>query len=140
MIKIDWRTPAAYGHAKTLPAAGFAWEYLRRNDEYHRDFQRLARTGRSDESELENFVRRWGLRFPARSRDIAKARSAVLVTPVSAAGRQTGTDRTGRGDPPASRRSRPSRRPRTAPRRRWLAWYLADGWRRTSVLATRILA
>ncbi|WP_412768655.1 transcriptional regulator domain-containing protein [Martelella mediterranea] len=91
---------------KDLRASGLAWEYLRRNDESQRDFQRLIRTGRSDGSELENFVRRWGLRFPARS--------TVLVPPISAAGRQTGAGRTGRGYRPAGHRSRPSRRPRAA--------------------------
>ncbi|WP_415009401.1 transcriptional regulator domain-containing protein [Amaricoccus sp.] len=25
---IDWRASVAYRHAKTIPAAGFAWEYL----------------------------------------------------------------------------------------------------------------
>ena len=27
----DWRSPVAYRHSKHLTAAGFAWEYLRRN-------------------------------------------------------------------------------------------------------------
>ena len=68
MLRIDWRSPAAYRHAKNLPAAGFAWEYLRRNDEYRHDFQNIAETARPDGGELEAFVKRWGLRFPERSR------------------------------------------------------------------------
>ena len=71
MIRTDWRTPAAYRDAKNLPAAGFAWEYLRRNDEYRHDFQNIAVAARSEGSELEAFVKRWGLRFPQRSRRIA---------------------------------------------------------------------
>ena len=43
MPSSDWRSPAAYGHAQSIPAAGFAWEYLRRDDEYRRDFHRLKR-------------------------------------------------------------------------------------------------
>ena len=68
MIRIDWRAPAAYRHAKNLPAAGFAWEYLRRNDDYRHDFQNIAATAQADGRELEAFVKRWGLRFPQRSR------------------------------------------------------------------------
>jgi len=45
MLSIDWRAPAAYAHTKSLPAAGFAWEYLRRNDEYRHDFQIITLTG-----------------------------------------------------------------------------------------------
>ncbi|WP_137387916.1 transcriptional regulator domain-containing protein [Rhodoligotrophos defluvii] len=71
MLKIDWRVPAAYVHTKTIPAAGFAWEYLRRNDDYRQDFQILVRAKRPKASELEAFVRRWGLRFPARPRQTA---------------------------------------------------------------------
>src|SRR5713101_9789857 len=43
MLEIDWRSAAAYQHAKVIPAAGFAWEYLRRDDDYHRDFDRVNR-------------------------------------------------------------------------------------------------
>ena len=42
MLSIDWRAPAAYGHAKAIPPAGFAWEYLRRHEDYHRDFQTIS--------------------------------------------------------------------------------------------------
>lgn len=67
MIRIDWRAPAAYRHTKNLPAAGFAWEYLRRNGDYRRDFQKIS-AARADGGALEAFVKRWGLRFPQRSR------------------------------------------------------------------------
>ncbi|MAN46105.1 MAG: hypothetical protein CMF04_07865 [Hyphomonas sp.] len=71
MLKIDWRAPAAYVHTKTIPAAGFAWEYLRRNHDYRQDFQLLVRAKRPNASELEAFARRWGVRFPARPRQTA---------------------------------------------------------------------
>ncbi|MFO1108409.1 MAG: DUF6499 domain-containing protein [Bradyrhizobium sp.] len=35
MLSIDWRASAACGDAKSIPAAGFAWEYLRRHEDYH---------------------------------------------------------------------------------------------------------
>ncbi len=71
MLSIDWRSPAAYGHTKHIPAAGFAWEYLRRNDEYRQEFQNIALTGQPGSRELEVFAERWGLRFPVQSRRAA---------------------------------------------------------------------
>ncbi len=71
MLSIDWRAPAAYKHTKNLPAAGFAWEYLRRNDEYRQDFNTMALTGQSSARQLERFAQRWGLRFPKRPRRVA---------------------------------------------------------------------
>jgi len=67
MLSIDWRSPAAYKFAKSIPAAGFAWEYLRRDDEYRREFQSLTTSIKPDPERLEAFVQRWGLRFPDRS-------------------------------------------------------------------------
>jgi len=66
MLEIDWRSAAAYQHAKVIPAAGFAWEYLRRDDDYHRDFDRVSRRKPPAVSTLDAFSQRWGLRFPAR--------------------------------------------------------------------------
>lgn len=71
MLSIDWRTPAAYRHTSNLPAAGFAWEYLRRNNEYRREYKELAASKQSDSGYLEAFVQRWGVRFPQRSRQAA---------------------------------------------------------------------
>ena len=71
MLSIDWRSPAAYGHAKHIPAAGFAWEYLRRNDDYRQEFQTIALTGGPSGRDLEAFADRWGLRFPVRPRRAA---------------------------------------------------------------------
>lgn len=64
MLSIDWRSPAAYRHTMKIPAAGFAWEYLRRNHDYRQEFRTLARTGGLNDSDLEAFMARWGLRFP----------------------------------------------------------------------------
>ncbi|MFC3074608.1 transcriptional regulator domain-containing protein [Shinella pollutisoli] len=71
MLSIDWRSPAAYGHTKHIPAAGFAWEYLRRNDEYRRDCRTIGLTERAAARDLDAFEDRWGLRFPVRSRRAA---------------------------------------------------------------------
>lgn len=66
MLSIDWQTPAAYEHADNIPAAGFAWEYLRRHDDYNRDYEELAAQRRLSKNLLGAFSERWGLRFPAR--------------------------------------------------------------------------
>ncbi|MBA8841324.1 transcriptional regulator domain-containing protein [Ochrobactrum sp. RH2CCR150] len=71
MQSIDWRTPAAYKHVKDLPAAGFAWEYLRRNEDYRKDVERLTRTGGGAVEELDAFASRWGVRFCTRPRRAA---------------------------------------------------------------------
>ncbi|WP_432284703.1 DUF6499 domain-containing protein [Aminobacter sp. BA135] len=66
MLNIDWRSPAAYQYAKGIPAAGFAWEYLRRHDDYRREFQIIAGSSELDPERLEAFGQRWGLRFSDR--------------------------------------------------------------------------
>ena len=67
MLSIDWRSPAAYKFAKSIPAAGFAWEYLRRDHDYRREFQAITASDKPDPERLEAFVKRWGLRFSDRS-------------------------------------------------------------------------
>lgn len=69
MLSIDWRSPTAYKYATDIPAAGFAWEYLRRHDGYRREFQTIAGLSEPDPQRLEAFVRRWGLRFSDRPRN-----------------------------------------------------------------------
>ncbi|WP_200948804.1 MULTISPECIES: transcriptional regulator domain-containing protein [Pseudomonadota] len=64
MPSSDWRSPAAYGHAERIAAAGFAWEYLRRHDAYRRDFRRMKAQPRGETPTRTAFAERWGLRFP----------------------------------------------------------------------------
>ena len=67
MLSIDWRSPAAGMLLANLYAAGFAWEYLRRDDEYRREFQAITASTEPAPERLEAFVQRWGLRFSDRS-------------------------------------------------------------------------
>lgn len=78
MPSTDWRSPAAYAHAKSIPAAGFAWEYLRRDDDYRRDFDRTRRLQRLDSDAQTTFSERWGLRFPDRPGSLRRPGRAVL--------------------------------------------------------------
>ncbi len=41
----DWKDDAAYGFTGKLDQAGWAWEFLRRNEQYHADWERYAREG-----------------------------------------------------------------------------------------------
>ena len=78
MPSTDWRSPAAYAHAKSIPAAGFAWEYLRRDEDYRRDFHRVRRLPRLDSDVQTAFSERWGLRFPGGPGPLRRAGRAVL--------------------------------------------------------------
>lgn len=57
-----WRSEEAYDYLDELPAADLAWEYLRRNPDYQRDFQ-AAQVSDPQGARLA----RWGLRCPGRS-------------------------------------------------------------------------
>lgn len=61
MLNIDWRSAAEYSYAKSIPAAGFAWENLRRDVDYHREFQAIAGLSEPDPDRLEAFVQHLGV-------------------------------------------------------------------------------
>jgi hypothetical protein len=55
----EWRSDAAYAYLNELQPAELAWEFLRRNPKYQRDFQAAA-----DQADLsETLIAQWGLRF-----------------------------------------------------------------------------
>jgi hypothetical protein len=83
MLSIDWGSPAVYQHAYNISAAGFAWEYLRRDDDYHRDFRRLNRLEDPTASAFEAFSRRWGLRFSTRSKHSRQRGFIVLDAEIT---------------------------------------------------------
>lgn len=61
--KPDWRSPSNYHYLENLDRAGLSWEFLRRNQEYRKDFVRiLDATAR----EATAIARRWGLCFRLR--------------------------------------------------------------------------
>lgn len=68
MARSDWREPTAYTHANSIPAAGFAWEYLRRDGDYRQAYRRLKGHFDKNAAARADFLERWGLRFPNRSR------------------------------------------------------------------------
>jgi hypothetical protein len=58
----DWRKPQAYDHTRELEPSGFAWECLRRNPDYHRDYRDLAHPV-PDPVVITAFRSKWGLSF-----------------------------------------------------------------------------
>jgi hypothetical protein len=76
----NWRSCATYEYLNELDPAEFAWEYLRRNPEYQRDFRRVRREPAPD-GETEASARPWGLRFRDRSRFTSGYSPAGLATP-----------------------------------------------------------
>lgn len=75
-----WRSSERYAHVETMDAPDVAWEWLRRNESYDRDFQALT-DGKDDPSKLtETIGQRWGLRFP-RGPVASSARSTGDLAP-----------------------------------------------------------
>jgi hypothetical protein len=50
-----------------LNPAELAWEFLRRNPDYQRDYRAAARDGAGQAEFSEPLILRWGLPFPDRS-------------------------------------------------------------------------
>lgn len=62
MSGVDWRSEEAYANFKQAEAVDIAWEWLRRDSEYQREYRSLASVGRSG-GVTETFRRQWGLSF-----------------------------------------------------------------------------
>lgn len=60
----DWRRPSDYDYLKQLDRAGLAWEFLRRNPRYRKEFVSILDVT-SPEAML--IAERWGLCFRLRS-------------------------------------------------------------------------
>ncbi|WP_433995486.1 transcriptional regulator domain-containing protein [Bradyrhizobium macuxiense] len=58
----DWRSENAYHAAKAAEAVDIAWEWLRRDCEYQKDFGALVRSEQSSATS-DRFRRKWGLTF-----------------------------------------------------------------------------
>ncbi len=59
-----WRSPTGYEHVDDMTASDLAWEWLRRNESYDKDFQALTATKEDPRPLTDKIGQRWGLRFP----------------------------------------------------------------------------
>ena len=62
-----WRSSPSYEYVDHLTAPDVGWEWLRRNEEYQRDYAELAGASSESPSLIERAGEAWGLRFPCRS-------------------------------------------------------------------------
>jgi hypothetical protein len=62
MPRSDWRSPAAYAYVSDLDPSGLAWEFLRRNPEYRREYRAVSEESQSND-QAEAFACRWGMRL-----------------------------------------------------------------------------
>ena len=62
MSESNWRSPEAYAMLQGAEITDFAWEFLRRNNEYREDHLKLESSGPVVDVS-RNFRQRWGLSF-----------------------------------------------------------------------------
>ncbi len=62
-----WRSSAEYDYVEDLSASDLAWEWLRRNKRYAKDYATLSKPAPDDASLKEALLDKWGLRFRGRS-------------------------------------------------------------------------
>ncbi|WP_080654971.1 transcriptional regulator domain-containing protein [Bradyrhizobium japonicum] len=58
MSGFDWRSREAYANMEKAEAVDVAWEWLRRNGDYERDYRALKGSGIND-----RLRQQWGLSF-----------------------------------------------------------------------------
>ena len=58
----EWRSSTPYDHMDEADVDALAWECLRRNLEYQRDFAKISKA--PQDIQTEAIGNRWGLRFP----------------------------------------------------------------------------
>ena len=64
MPSANWRSPNDYAYLNELTGPELAWEFLRRNPDYIRDYRRLVRLMSPEAAAALAAARRWGLPFP----------------------------------------------------------------------------
>lgn len=79
MPRSDWRSPAAYAYVSDLEPSGLAWEFLRRNPEYRREYRAVSGESQSND-QAEAFACRWGMRFCV-APDIPANKAALIWLP-----------------------------------------------------------
>ena len=80
MSRPNWRDAGAYGGVRPLDVAGYAWEFLKRNPLFVREFRllrRIAHRRRLTRVEQGLFALRWGVRFRWAQRNGRQQKRAV---------------------------------------------------------------
>ena len=59
---VDWRSEEDYANFEKAETADIAWEWLRRDGDYHKDYGALTIPARLNGA-TDNFRHKWGLSF-----------------------------------------------------------------------------
>jgi hypothetical protein len=68
----DWRSAEAYTYLNDLDPAELAWEFLRRNSDYQRDYRATVRKAGDQAQFSDPVAGHWGLRFRDRSQSASR--------------------------------------------------------------------
>jgi hypothetical protein len=85
----NWRTPSATTSLHQLDRAGFAWEFLRRNPNYRKEFAQIPKEAANTEAARVATGERWGLCFRVRSRSSSPRSTGHLAAGACAAQRHS---------------------------------------------------
>ncbi len=86
----DWRSASDVDILDRLDRAGFAWEFLRRNPRYRKEYSQIRKGATRATLVAEAVGRRWGLSFRLRSQAGDGRRSGHLATGACASQRDLG--------------------------------------------------
>jgi hypothetical protein len=75
-----WRSSSDYEYVDQLNAPDIGWEWLRRNDDYQRDYAEFSSASTDSLPQIEQVVKRWGLRFPCRPRSEVDRGASILAS------------------------------------------------------------
>ncbi len=75
----DWRSATTVETLNHLDRGGFAWEFLRRNPRYRREYDQISKEAANAASVKEAVGQRWGLCFRLRSQAGDLYRSSNLA-------------------------------------------------------------
>lgn len=73
-----WRSSPTYDYVDGLRAPDLAWEWLRRNADYQRDYAQIGLRVEDQERLMKLVRQRWGLLFPGSSHFERYSRTSVL--------------------------------------------------------------
>ena len=83
MAEFDWRLPESYKSLQEAEITDIAWECLRRNADYRRDYEAMIAISPDGEVTPE-FRRRWGICFRPQSSEVLQGADDLLGTRGSA--------------------------------------------------------
>ena len=75
-----WRSSSHYEYVDQLTAPDIGWEWLRRNDDYQRDYAEPSSASTDSPPVIARVGLRWGLRFPCCPRSEVHGGASILAS------------------------------------------------------------